>query len=56
MPLTEPQLVHAIKRNFGGLKEGNLDPEREFLKDLAYSEVESPDQSDDVCINIMLVL
>ena len=30
MPPTGPQLVHAIKRNFGGLKEEDLDPEEIF--------------------------
>jgi len=34
MPLTGPQLLHAIKRNFGGLEDRNLDPVQEFLRRL----------------------
>ena len=34
MPLTGPQLVHAIRRNFGGLEESGVDPERIFFDKL----------------------
>ena len=41
MPPTGPQLVHAIKRNFGGLKEQDLDPEQIFW-DLLPDDVDRP--------------
>ena len=41
MPPTGPQLVHAIKRNFGGLKEEDLDPEKVFW-DLLPKDVDRP--------------
>lgn len=31
-PLSGPQLVHAIKRNFGGLEDSDLDPFKEFCE------------------------
>jgi hypothetical protein len=34
LPLTGPQMKHAIKRNFGGLKSKNWDPFHEFEKRL----------------------
>ena len=34
MSLTGPQLSHAIRRNFGGLEDKNLDPVQEFLRRL----------------------
>ena len=34
MPPTWPQLEHAIKRNFSGLKDESLDPLKEFEKNL----------------------
>ena len=43
MPPTGPQLVHAIKRNFGGLEEIGLDPERMFLEKLPTNIDEPPD-------------
>ena len=45
MPPTGPQLVHAIKRNFGGLEESGVDPERMFFKLLPRNIHESPDMS-----------
>ena len=41
MPLTGPQLLHAIKRNFGGLEDPDLDPIREF-QDKFPSNIDSP--------------
>ena len=43
MPPTGPQLVHAIKRNFGGLREENLDPEKIFWELLPRDIEEPPD-------------
>ena len=43
MPLTGPQLVHAIKRNFGGLEESGVDPEKIFFKRLPINIEEAPD-------------
>ena len=34
MPPTWPQLEHAIKRNFSGLNDANLDPIKEFERNL----------------------
>lgn len=34
MPPTWPQLEHAIKRNFSGLNDVNLDPVKEFERNL----------------------
>ena len=45
MPLTGPQLVHAIKRNFGGLEESGVNPERIFLDRLSKSMNQPPDMS-----------
>ena len=45
MPPTGPQLVHAIKRNFGGMKDENLDPEMIFRKMLPTSIDSPPDLS-----------
>ena len=42
---TGPQLMHAIKRNFGGLKEDNLDPEEVFWNQLPKSIDNTPDLS-----------
>ena len=39
-PLTWPQMEHAIKRNFGGLKSDKLDPFEEFRKRLNMAEEE----------------
>ena len=41
MPPTGPQLVHAVRRNFGGLKEENLDPEEIFWS-LLRKDVDRP--------------
>ena len=41
VPLTGPQLFHAIKRNFGGLEDPDLDPIDEFLVKLP-SDIASP--------------
>ena len=43
MPPTGPQLVHAIKRNFGGLEETGLDPEQMFFQRLPTNIDEPPD-------------
>ena len=43
MPPTGPQLVHAIKRNFGGLQDEDLDPEIKFREKLPNNIDESPD-------------
>ena len=43
MPPTGPQLVHAIKRNFGGLQDENIDPEMKFREKLPNNIDESPD-------------
>ena len=43
MPLTGPQLVHAIKRNFGGLEESGVDPEEIFLNHLSRNLDEKAD-------------
>ena len=43
MPPTGPQLVHAIKRNFGGLEESGVDPEAVFFKMLPRNIDEAPD-------------
>ena len=43
MPPTGPQLVHAIKRNFGGLEETGLDPEQMFFQRLPSNIDEPPD-------------
>ena len=42
---TGPQLVHAIKRNFGGLKEARLNPEDIFREFLTMNIDEPPDMS-----------
>ena len=42
-PPTGPQLVHAIKRNFGGLKEDRLDPEEIFWNLLPIDVNKPPD-------------
>ena len=44
-PPTGPQLVHAIKRNFGGLKEDGFDPEQVFLDLLSEDIDRAPDLS-----------
>jgi len=43
MSLTGPQLLHAIKRNFGGLEDKNLDPVQEFLRRLPNTIDRPPD-------------
>ena len=43
MPLTGPQLVHAIKRNFGGLEESGVDPEPMFRDRLPGNIDEPPE-------------
>ena len=43
MPPFGPQLVHAIKRNFGGLEDKNIDPVEEFLKRLPSGQDRTPD-------------
>ena len=43
MPPTGPQLVHAIRRNFGGLEDKKVDPERVFRDGLAGNIDEPPD-------------
>ena len=45
MPPTGPQLVHAIKRNFGGLEESGVDPERMFFEKLPRNIEESPNMN-----------
>ena len=42
-PPAGPQLVHAIKRNFGGLKEDRLDPEEIFWNLLPIDVNKPPD-------------
>ena len=37
-PFTWPQLEHAIRRNFGGLDDKNLDPLEEFKKKIPNRE------------------
>lgn len=34
MPLTAPQLEHAIRRNFGGWEDDDLNPLEEFRKEI----------------------
>ena len=43
MPLTGPQLVHAIKRNFGGLEESGVNPEKIFFDKLPKNIHDPPD-------------
>ena len=43
MAPTGPQILHAIKRNFGGLKEENLDPVQEFIAKLPSGLNQPPD-------------
>ena len=38
LPLTWPQMKHAIMRNFGGLKSNELDPFEEFRRRLHLPE------------------
>ena len=45
LPLTWPQMKHAIMRNFGGLKSEELDPFKEFCKQLNIAE-EQPNSDD----------
>ena len=45
MPLTGPQLVHAIRRNFGGLEDKEVDPEKIFFDQLPENIEEAPDLS-----------
>ena len=40
LPLTWPQMKHAIMRNFGGLKSKELDPFDEFCLQLNMAEEE----------------
>ena len=49
MPLTGPQLVHAIRRNFGGIEEENLNPEKIFLSLLPKGTSKPPDLSNIPC-------
>ena len=42
---TGPQLVHAIKRNFGGLEDVGVSPEEIFREYLAVNIDEPPDMS-----------
>ena len=43
-PLTWPQMKHAIMRNFGGLKSEEVDPFKEFHKQLNMADEEpNPD-------------
>ena len=55
---TGPQLVHAIKRNFGGLKEDKLDPEKMFW-DLLPGDIDhAPDLSnipDEVSVQLLMI-
>ena len=51
MPPTGPQLVHAIRRNFGGLSEKDLDPEKIFWELLPKNIDKSPDLTN-VPINV----
>ena len=49
LPLTWPQMKHAIMRNFGGLKSEEVDPFNEFYLQLKMPEEEpNPDYFDDV--------
>ena len=45
MPPSGPQLIHAIKRNFGGLNEKDFDPVSIFFKNLPSSVHLPPDPS-----------
>ena len=50
LPLTWPQMKHAILRNFGGLKSNELNPFEEFglqLNNMAKEET-NPDNYEDV--------
>ena len=47
-PLTWPQMEHAIKRNFGGMKSDKLDPFEEFRTRLNMAEEKPiPENYDD---------
>ena len=51
MPPTGPQLVHAIKRNFGGLKEKDLDPE-EIFWGLLPNDVDRPPDLENIPLDV----
>ena len=50
LPLTWPQMKHAILRNFGGLKSADWDPFHEFEKrlNLPVEELNREDYDEDV--------
>ena len=49
LPLTWPQMKHAIMRNFGGLKSDQWDPFEEFRTRLKIPEVEpNPNDYEDI--------
>lgn len=52
---TLPQLVHAIKRNFGGLNDKHLDPLNEFQKNLPKMVAPPLDIPQEVCIGIIIL-
>ena len=45
LPLTGPQLLHAINRNFGGLEDKNVEPVQEFVEKLPNTIFNPPDLS-----------
>ena len=45
MPLTGPQMEHAIRRNFGGLEDSSLDPVEIFRTKLKGKLNDNPDMS-----------
>ena len=55
MPPTRPQLVHAIKRNFGGLEESGVDPERMFFDQLSRNFDEKCDPSKIVITHLLIM-
>ena len=52
LPLTWPQMKHAIMRNFGGLKCEEWDPFEEFRKrlNLPEEELNREDYDEKVCL------
>lgn len=53
MPITGPQLVHAIRRNFGGLEEEGLNPEDIFRKILPM-DIDKPPNLTNILDDVML--
>ena len=55
LPLTWPQMKHAIMRNFGGLKSDSLDPFEVFRKTLNLPEEDlNPDDYDEEVVVLSL--